>query len=98
MSEDFYSGIQVALSSGSFFLSAAVNAQITSLFINSSLGIIGYLYLVIGATVVAFVIVLLTVPETKVLSIDMLSYARNKATIICYWFLIVKFVELAQEI
>ncbi len=84
MSEDFYSGIQVALSSGSFFLSAAVNAQITSLFINSSLGIIGYLYLVIGATVVAFVIVLLTVPETKVLSIDMLSYARNKATIICY--------------
>ena len=59
-------GIQVSLSSGVLFLSAATAIQITSLFISSSPGIIGYLYLVIGTTVIAFMIVLLAVPETKV--------------------------------
>ncbi len=79
LSNVFILGIQVALSSGVFFVSSAATAQITSLFISSSLGIIGFLYLVIGTTVITFMTVLLAVPETKVRSV--LPLAKEEAVI-----------------
>lgn len=63
---NLFLGFKVAVSSGAYFATAALSTQITSIVINSVLGIVGYLYGVIGLTIISFVIVLLALPETKV--------------------------------
>ncbi len=50
-----------------YFVVAAAVAQIASVFFSSSLGIIGFLYLVNAFTAVAFFFILLAIPETKVI-------------------------------
>ena len=57
----------VAISCGVFWIFSAATAQVTAVIIDSPLGIAGYLYIVIGCTVASFIVVLFTVPETKVM-------------------------------
>ena len=56
----------MAVSSTIVWISAAIVLQITPIIIDSVLGIAGYLCLLIGLTVLCFILVLLGLPETKV--------------------------------
>ena len=56
----------MAISTGMFWLSATSMTQMTPIIIDSVLGIAGFMCLLIGFTVIAFIAVLFGLPETKV--------------------------------
>ena len=56
----------MAISGGLFWTAAAVSIQFIPIIINSEVGISGYLCMLMGVTVLAFLLVLLALPETKV--------------------------------
>ena len=59
-------GTNVAISSGIFWISAAVVTQVTPIIVDSALGIAGFLSLLIGFTIVSIFVVLVGLPETNV--------------------------------
>ena len=56
----------MAVSTTIAWMSAAIVLQITPIIIDSVLGIAGYMCLLIGLTVLSFILVLFGLPETKV--------------------------------
>ena len=77
-------GLNVAISTGLYWVGSTFINQLTPIIIDSVLGVVGYLYILMGFTLVGFFFVLFTLPETKV--------NQSSFTIMAEWVYFVQFI------